>query len=102
MTDPVEFDSKNIFCNIAVLIKTQFSPVQLLKNIKEIEREMGREEDSFAKGGYEDRIIDIDIVEFGSIRFYSQKLMIPHLKHLNERDFSQELLTQLNTNIEKK
>lgn len=62
---------------------------------------MGREEDSFAKGGYEDRIIDIDIVEFGSIRFYSQKLMIPHLKHLNERDFSQELLTQLNTNIEK-
>ena len=27
--------------------------------------------------------------------------MIPHLKHLNERDFSQELLTQLNTNIEK-
>ncbi|HIC8755177.1 2-amino-4-hydroxy-6-hydroxymethyldihydropteridine diphosphokinase [Elizabethkingia anophelis] len=102
MTDPVEFDSKNIFCNIAVLIKTQFSPVQLLKNIKEIEREMGREEDSFTKGGYEDRIIDIDIVEFGSIRFHSQKLMIPHLKHLNDRDFSQELLTQLNTNIEKK
>jgi 2-amino-4-hydroxy-6-hydroxymethyldihydropteridine diphosphokinase len=50
MTDPVEFDSKNIFCNIAVLIKTEFSPVQLLKNIKEIEHEMGREEDSLQKG----------------------------------------------------
>ena len=36
MTDPVEFDSKNIFCNIAVLIKTQFSPVQLLKILKKL------------------------------------------------------------------
>ena len=33
-----------------------------------------------------DRIIDIDIVEFGNIRFYSQKLMIPHLKHLYEKE----------------
>jgi 2-amino-4-hydroxy-6-hydroxymethyldihydropteridine diphosphokinase len=37
------------------------------------------EKKTLLQGGYEDRIIDIDIVEFGNIRFYSQKLMIPHL-----------------------
>ena len=99
MNNPVEFDSPNIFCNIAVLINTQLSPVLLLRNIKNIEHEMGRKEDSFAKGGYEDRIIDIDIVTFGNIQFYSNKLTVPHYKHLYERDFSQQLLAELQQQI---
>ncbi|MCL1677249.1 2-amino-4-hydroxy-6-hydroxymethyldihydropteridine diphosphokinase [Elizabethkingia meningoseptica] len=99
MNNPVEFDSPNIFCNIAVLINTQLSPVQLLKDIKNIEHEMGRKEDSFAKGGYEDRIIDIDIVTFGNIKFYSNKLTVPHYKHVYERDFSQQLLAELQQQI---
>ncbi|AQX03957.1 2-amino-4-hydroxy-6-hydroxymethyldihydropteridine diphosphokinase [Elizabethkingia meningoseptica] len=99
MNNPVEFDSPNIFCNIAVLINTQLSPVQLLKDIKNIEHEMGRKEDSFAKGGYEDRIIDIDIVTFGNIQFYSNKLTVPHYKHVYERDFSQQLLAELQQQI---
>lgn len=99
MNNPVEFDSTNIFCNIAMLINTQLSPVQLLRSIKNIEQEMGRKEDSFAKGGYEDRIIDIDIVTFGNIQFYSNKLTVPHYKHLYERDFSQQLLAELQQQI---
>lgn len=91
-TEPVEFVSNNIFCNIAVCITTTDSPVLLLKKIKNIERNMGRNKDSNAEGRYLDRVIDIDIVSFNKINFISKFLEIPHHKHLYERDFSKELL----------
>jgi 2-amino-4-hydroxy-6-hydroxymethyldihydropteridine diphosphokinase len=94
-TDPVEFVSNNIFCNIAVLIKTQFSPIKLLHSIKVIERNMGRTVDSVNAGEYQDRIIDIDIVLYGNLLFWSGDLSIPHRKHLYERDFSKALLGEL-------
>lgn len=92
---PVEFHSYNNFCNIAVLIRTELSPIQLLKSIKEIEREMGRTNDSRDLGGYIDRIIDIDIVMYNGLKFQSKKLEIPHCKNLYERDFSMQLIHQL-------
>ncbi len=94
-TDPVEFVSNNIFCNIAIVIKTQFSPIKLLNSIKLIERDMGRADDTLISGDYQDRIIDIDIVSFGDLQFYCEKLKIPHYKHLNQRDFSRKLLNVL-------
>jgi len=95
-TFPVEFVSENNFCNIAVSICTRFSPIQLLKELKKIEKAMGREEDSAMKGQYEDRIIDIDVVLFNGINFKSKILRIPHNKHLYNREFSRKLLSQIN------
>lgn len=97
LTAPVEFVSCNIFCNIAVLIKTQFSPLNLLKLIKKIETDLGRREDSGLAKVYSDRIIDIDIVEYGNIKFECEILNIPHHKHLYERDFSKILLMEIKT-----
>jgi len=94
-TEPVEFYSKNIFCNIALRISTQLSPVKLLNMIKKIEVEMGRTEDSLIKKEYADRIIDIDIISYGNIIFSSGRLNIPHHKHLYERDFSKKLLLSI-------
>ncbi len=94
-TEPLGFVSENFFCNIAVLIKTQFSPIKLLKSLKKIEEKMGRNKDSGALGGYTDRIIDVDIVLYGNILFFSCKLQIPHEKNLNQRDFSKKLLMEL-------
>ena len=94
-TKPIEFVSCNNFCNIATSIVILFSPIKLLKIIKVIEKEMGRDLDSKDLGGYNDRIIDIDIVTFGSIHFSSDKLIIPHTKHENEREFSKKLLLEL-------
>ena len=96
-TKPVEFYSNNIFCNIALRIGTHFSPVKLLRKVKEIEFEMGRTEDSLITKEYADRIIDIDIVYYGGIRFNSERLNIPHHKHLYERDFSKKLLLSIET-----
>lgn len=96
-TEAVEFASTNIFCNIAVLINTHFSPTKLLNNVKRIEVDMGRINDSAVVGHYTDRVIDIDIVTFESLIFFSKKLKVPHNKHLFEREFSQELLNDLKT-----
>jgi 2-amino-4-hydroxy-6-hydroxymethyldihydropteridine diphosphokinase len=92
ITEPVEFVSSNIFCNIASEIFTHLSPIQLLDFIKNIEVEMGRTKDSMASGGYSDRIIDIDIIKYNDLQFRSERLEIPHYKHLFEREFSKILL----------
>ncbi|MEC3876729.1 2-amino-4-hydroxy-6-hydroxymethyldihydropteridine diphosphokinase [Chryseobacterium salviniae] len=91
-SEPVEFASSNIFCNIATIIFTHLSPFQLLTLIKSIEAEMGRTDDSAVTGGHTDRVIDIDIVTFNEIKFVSARLRIPHKKHLSEREFSRILL----------
>ncbi|PQA95667.1 2-amino-4-hydroxy-6-hydroxymethyldihydropteridine diphosphokinase [Chryseobacterium shigense] len=92
ITEPVEFVSSNIFCNIASIIFTRLSPIQLLDFVKSIEVEMGRINDSTSSGGYSDRIIDIDIIKYNDLIFRSERLEIPHQKHLFERDFSKILL----------
>lgn len=92
MSPPVEFVSSNIFCNIAAIIFTHLSPIQLLDCIKDIEVEMGRINDSKVSGGYTDRIIDIDIIKYNELNFRSERLELPHKKHLFEREFSKVLL----------
>lgn len=94
-TEPQEFVSNNIFRNIALSLYTRISPFSLLKEIKNIEIEMGRAQDSYVLGKYADRIIDIDIVKYDGLKIQSAKLEIPHYKHLYERDFSITLLKEL-------
>lgn len=95
ISEPVEFASSNNFCNIAVIIFTHLSPVQLLDYVKKIEVQMGRSADSKISDGYQDRIIDIDIVTYDNVKFTSERLEIPHKKHLFEREFSKILLKNL-------
>ena len=98
-TLPVEFDSKNIFCNTAIDVQTIYSPIKLLDEIKKIESEMGRIHDSKFFGEYRDRIIDIDIVSYEGLIFSCDRLEIPHHKHLYDRDFSRKLLDELASEI---
>ena len=98
-TLPVEYDSDNVFCNIAVSMQTAHSPIKLLDEIKKIENEMGRIHDSKFFGEYRDRIIDIDIVTYEGLVFSSDRLEIPHHKHLYDRDFSRKLLDELASEI---
>lgn len=96
-SEAVEFVSNYNFCNIALVLNTQFSPVKLLNLIKKIEFDMGRTADSVVTNGYTDRIIDIDIVLFDEVKFESKRLQIPHLKHLYQREFSRTLLESIKT-----
>lgn len=92
---PAEYESTNNFCNIAVKMLTPHSPAHLLNTAKDIERKIGRMADSSVTGTYTDRIIDIDIVTYGHVKFWSARLQLPHEKHLYSRDFSRPLLREL-------
>jgi len=92
---PVEFVSSNNFCNIAIRIKTQISPIRLLDKLKEIERVMGRTKDSSYFECYQDRIIDIDLILYNDIKFVSHRLTIPHYKNLFERDFAIGIINEV-------
>ncbi|MDR2121592.1 MAG: 2-amino-4-hydroxy-6-hydroxymethyldihydropteridine diphosphokinase [Flavobacteriaceae bacterium] len=94
-SEPEGYESENSYLNIGIVIHTRSSPIQLLIHLKKIERLLGRVIDSSVSGRYEDRIIDIDIVYFNSIRFQSGKLTIPHPAHTLKRNFSKKILQQL-------
>lgn len=83
-TPPWGFDSEHHFLNTVVLIKTSLSPQVLLIELKAIERFLGR---TFSTGkGYSDRIIDIDIIDYGGDVLETEYLQIPHPK-MTQRNF---------------
>ncbi len=75
-TEPWGFSSDLAFYNIAILLETNLSPFELINNISIIEKTIGRERSN--NTGYENRIIDIDIISFENIVINSPELEIPH------------------------
>lgn len=96
-TAPWGFQSENAFLNCAVAFKTELAPLQLLDTTERIERELGRTIKSIS-GTYHDRIIDIDILLYGSEIIETPRLTIPHpLMHL--RDFVLEPLAEIAAHV---
>ena len=92
-TAPWGFDSENAFLNCAVAFETELAPLGLLDTTEKIEREMGRTTKS-SGGIYHDRVIDIDILLYGSEIVETPRLAIPHpLMHM--RDFVLEPLAEI-------
>ena len=77
------FDSSD-FLNACLVLETQLTPLAILEKILAVEKSMGRER--LQEGGYEARIIDIDILYFDAEIIQSGHLVIPHAK-LQERKF---------------
>lgn len=77
-SEPLGFESDNLFLNCAVEIKTTLLPHELLKETQAIEKTMGRINKTDSSG-YSDRIIDIDILLFNNeIINDAPKLVVPH------------------------
>eukprot|EP01031_Cornospumella_fuschlensis_P016100 gene16100-19661_t len=70
------------FMNAACKIETDLPPQQLLAGLKTIEHEMGRQE-TFRNGP---RIIDLDILMYGTSLVTDSNLVIPHPR-MAERSF---------------
>jgi 2-amino-4-hydroxy-6-hydroxymethyldihydropteridine diphosphokinase len=70
------------FINMALEVETGLEPYDLLRTLKDIERELGRRETS--KWG--PRIIDLDILLFDDVFLRDNFLQIPH-PLMHERDF---------------
>ena len=73
---PNGFNAEQDFLNMCLKITTDLSPLKLLKEIKRIEKKLGRS--TSAHKGYTSRCIDIDIILYGNIVFHNEKLTIPH------------------------
>ncbi len=84
-TEPVGFDSVHLFLNMAVRVTTELNPYELLKVLKQLERDLGRTRKSH-DGVHYDRTIDIDILLYDSLEVNSEELQIPHPR-MWERDF---------------
>ncbi len=84
-TAPVDFVSDNQFLNAAILVETELTPMECLRETQRIEREMGRTRKS-VNGIHFDRIIDIDLLTYDNITINTPELTLPHPK-MQFRDF---------------
>jgi 2-amino-4-hydroxy-6-hydroxymethyldihydropteridine diphosphokinase len=78
------FESDNKFLNQVLYLSTSKSPETILKKVKEIENQLGRERN---ENGYESRTIDIDILFYDQMIIEKEDLIIPHPK-IQERLFT--------------
>jgi 2-amino-4-hydroxy-6-hydroxymethyldihydropteridine diphosphokinase len=81
-TKPWGVTDQPLFLNMAIEIETNLKPFELLRTLKDIEKEMGREE-TFLWGP---RIIDLDILLYDNNIVDEKGLRIPH-PHMQDREF---------------
>ena len=72
------------FLNACIAVQTKYSAEVLLQKLLAIEIDLGRIR--IPQAGYQNRIIDLDIIFFGEEKHDSSQLQIPHPK-LAERNF---------------
>jgi 2-amino-4-hydroxy-6-hydroxymethyldihydropteridine diphosphokinase len=82
-SEPWGFKAEQSFVNQAVLLKSELEPLEILRKVKNIEKEVGRLPTSSLQ--YESRIIDIDILLYDSEVFSAKNLHIPHLSFHQRR-----------------
>ena len=81
-TEPVGMSVANSFLNAAFSVMTSLSPHQLLYSLKGLESDMGRQ-----KGmKMEPRIMDVDLLMYGSFRIQEEDLIVPHPR-MHQRRF---------------
>lgn len=83
--------SSTHFLNIVIEFETLFQPMDLLKELQQIELDLGREKTEF----YSDRPIDIDILFYEDKIVISPELTIPHPR-LQERNFTLIPMNEIN------
>ena len=82
-TDPVgEVLDQPSFLNACVLVQTALEPLELLGEVKRIERELGRREGGPRHGP---RGIDIDVLLLGELELHDERMRLPHEQLLSRR-----------------
>src|SRR5438045_1324900 len=89
-TEPVDHTAQPFFLNLVAEVETALMPMQLLTHTQRIERDLGRKR-TIPKGP---RIIDLDLLFYGTSIVSAKRLQIPHPR-LHERRFVLEPLADL-------
>ncbi len=74
-TEPLEYQAQDWFLNAVVRIKTDLTPFRLLKQLKTMEKELGRRDSAVRFGP---RPIDLDLLLYDQQVLQSPSLIIPH------------------------
>lgn len=114
-SEPMGFDSANKFLNIAMVFRSEESPLEILHALQEIEHDLGdrlarehaarfipaadstspiRDTHRDESGAYKDRFLDIDIMTIEGVEMQTEELTLPHPR-LRERPFFMEPLKEL-------
>jgi len=89
-TEPWGVNDQPRFINMAVQIETTLGPDELLGLLKNIEKEIGRQDTSH----WGPRVIDLDILLFNALVLNEENLSIPH-PLLHEREFALRPLNEI-------
>jgi len=84
------------FLNACVQIETTHGPLELLDACKRVEREVGR---VFGGPRHGPRVIDVDVLLLGELRFHSERLRLPH-EEVTSRRFVLVPLLELDPGLE--
>ena len=74
---PVGMVSDNHFVNAVGMIETKLDPSSLLRLLQEVEKGFGRNTKT-GSAGYQDRLLDLDILYFGDTQNSTRELQLPH------------------------
>ncbi|HKM68208.1 MAG TPA: 2-amino-4-hydroxy-6-hydroxymethyldihydropteridine diphosphokinase [Candidatus Acidoferrum sp.] len=80
-TEPVDFLDQDWFLNAALEAQTELDALDLLRSLRLIEARMGSRK-AFAKGP---RLIDLDILLYGSETIDTPELQVPHPRMIDRR-----------------
>jgi len=80
-TEPIGVINQPLFLNLALNIKTGYSPEELLNVCKNIEKKLGR----VSRNKWHEREIDIDIIFFNDMIIDTDNLKIPHPELYNRQ-----------------
>ncbi len=89
-TAPQDVTDQPWFLNMVVECQMRYFPLQLLAAVQRVERAMGRSRIGTTPRG--PRVIDIDIVLFGTVTMQTPELTIPHPRMLERRFVLEPLL----------
>jgi len=82
-TSPVGVTGQKNYLNVVLLVETNIPPLQLLKELKIIEKRLGRQ----VRARWAEREIDIDILTYEGVTLETTELCLPH-KELSNRLFA--------------
>jgi 2-amino-4-hydroxy-6-hydroxymethyldihydropteridine diphosphokinase len=95
-TEPEDLLDQPLFLNGAAAVETDLSPRQLLARLQLIECELGRRR---AGPRFGPRVIDLDLLLYGSLTVSEPEIEIPHPR-LHLRRFALEPLAELDPELE--
>lgn len=94
-TEPWGKKNQNWFVNAVIAVRTELSPVELLRVCQDIEAKLGRNRKLEEHWG--ERSIDIDILFYDNLIFSNEILTIPH-KFVHKRAFALVPMLEIKAN----